>query len=170
MNQFIDQEPEEAKRPTILLVAAILSLLNMAFSLMQNFSAFARGPLNSEELEKSKVQITKSINQFRDVDGMETMEDMLREMIHMTEVLNANFTVNVLSGIVIVLLGVAGVIMMLKGKKLGFHAYIIYSFLTSVQIYFFLSPSLLTNSMVIVSLLLSGIFVFLYSRALSWMK
>jgi len=170
MNQFIDQEPEEAKRPTILLVAAILSCINIAISLMQNLMAFARGPLNADELEQNKVQLTKSINQFRDMEGMEQMEDMFREMIHMTEVLNANHTLNVLSGILFILLGLAGVIMMLKGKKLGFHMYIFYSFLASVQIYFFMSPSFLTNAMVIFNLIISGVFVFLYSKSLDWLK
>ena len=169
MSDLIDDELK-VNRPNSIVVLAVLSLLNMGYNLITSFIAMARGPLNSEELQSARVEYTKSINSFADVEGGEMMQSLMREMIAMTETLNAHYMMNIATSIIFVLVGVAGVILMLRQKKIGFHAYIIYSFLISVQIYFFMKPSLLTNSMVIMNLLISALFIFQYSRSLKWMK
>lgn len=170
MSEVLEQEERRQKRPVFLTVIAILSLINIGWSLLNNIFSLIGGPMNAEELEEAKVEMTKSINQVRGTEGMEWFEDFMRSIIEMIESTNANHTMNVLTGLLILLIGLVGVIFMLKGRKLGFHVYIIYSFLASVQIYLFVSPSLLSNTIVIMSLFLSGIFVLLYGLNLKWMK
>lgn len=167
--ELVDNHNEQP-RPMALLVTAILSYVGMGYSLLQNLISWMRGPLNEQELEQLEVEFSKSMNQAGSLDGGDVVKDLLAEMEMMTATLNNHHTLNVMTGIVFILLGLAGVTLMLKQRKIGFHMYIIYSFLASVQIYFFLKPSLLTNTMVILSLIISAIFILLYSRSLKWMK
>jgi hypothetical protein len=67
-------------------------------------------------------------------------------------------------------IGVASVILMLKRNKLGFHLYISYSILGSGHMYLFASPSIIPTPLIVISLLISGLFIFFYSRFLSWMN
>lgn len=170
MSEVLEQEERRQKRPVFLTVIAILSLIKIGWSLLVNFFSLIGGPMNEDELEQAKVEMTQSLNQVRGAEGMEWFEDFIRSGIDMLESMNVNHTMNVLTGLLILLIGLVGVIFMLKGRKLGFHVYIIYSFLASVQIYLFVSPSLLSNMIVIFSLFLSGIFVLLYGLNLKWMK
>ncbi|MBC9812888.1 hypothetical protein H9Y05_10440 [Crocinitomicaceae bacterium CZZ-1] len=170
MSEVLEQEERRQKRPVFLTVIGILSLINIGWSLLTNFFSLIGGPMNEEELEEAKIEMTKSINQVRGTEGMEWFEDFMRSIIDMMESTNTHHTMNVLTGILILLIGLVGVIFMLKGRKLGFHIYIVYSFLAAVQIYLFIAPSLLSNMIVIISLFLSGIFVLLYGLNLKWMK
>jgi hypothetical protein len=69
----------------------------------------------------------------------------------------------------VLLIGLLGALMMWQAKKLGFHLYIGYSLLAIIQIYFFVSPSDVPSFVVIWGLLMSVLFVFMYSRNLKWM-
>lgn len=170
MSEVLEQEDRREKRPVFLTVLGILSFVNIGWSLISNLFSLFRGPMNEDEMELYKVQVTKSINEIKGTGGMEWFEDLMRSTIDMVESTNAHHTMNVLSGMLILLIGLAGVVFMLKGRKIGFHVYIIYSFIASVQIYLFVAPSLLSNAIVIMGLLLSGIFVLLYGLNLKWMR
>lgn len=171
MSRIIDEENEiKEKRPILLIVLVVLSLINITWSLFNNIVSLFRGPLNSEQLEESKIEITKSINQIRDGGGMDWLEDFLRNTINMIEVTNANHLLNVLSSSFILLIGLAGVIFMFRRKEIGFHGYIIYSLLASIQIYLFVPPNSLSNLICIVSVVTSGVFVLLYGLNLKWIR
>jgi hypothetical protein len=170
MSEILEQEKPSDKRPVFLTVMGIISLVYMGWSILSSIFSLFRGPMSEDQMEQYKVEITKSINQTKGVDGMELFEEMMRSTMNMVESMNANHYMNLLSSILILVVGVVGVIFMLRRRKLGFHLYIMYSFLTSIQIYLFVAPSTLSNAIVIVSLLFSGIFVLLYGLNLKWMK
>jgi len=67
-------------------------------------------------------------------------------------------------------IGVAGVILMLKRIKLGFHLYITYSILGIGHLYLFAAPNIIPTPLIVISLFFSGLFIFLYSRFLPWMN
>lgn len=169
MSEILENE-QQKKRPTMLVVLAILSFLNIGWSLISNISSLINGPLNEADMESTKVQMTKGLNDVKGQEGMEWIEEYIRGAMDMVEATNAHHAASVLSGIFILLAGIAGVAFMLKGRKIGFHIYIIYSFLAAAQVYLFVSPSLFTNTMVIVSIVISVIFVLLYAQNLKWMK
>lgn len=169
MTELVENNENNDKRPTMLMVVSIMSLVHMAWSLLKNIQSFFSGPMNKDEIESYKVEVTKSINSIQDV-SITWLEDLLRSTIEMVESVNAHHTLNVLTGIFILFIGIAGVLLMFNRRKVGFHTYIIYSFLASVQVYLFVSPSLLSNMLVIFSLIISGIFVLLYGLNLKWMK
>lgn len=169
MNDFLDSDEERDRRPVFLTVVGILSLVNISWSLIQNITSFLSGPLTEEGMEAYRLEMAKSLSAVQDT-GAVWAEDLIQSAMNMAESINVNHTMNLLSSTVILIIGLAAVIMMLKGKKIGFHGYIIYSFLASVQIYLFVTPSLLPNIMVIFSLLASGLFILFYGLNLKWMK
>lgn len=170
MSEILEQGEKQEKRPVFLTVLVILSFINIGWSILSNIFSLIGGPMNEEQLEQAKVEMTKSINQVKGNEGMQWFEDFMRSAIEMIESTNANHTMNVLTGLLILAIGLTGIIFMMRGRKLGFHVYIIYSFFASVQVYLFVSPSLMSNAIVIFSLFLSGIFVLLYGLNLKWMK
>lgn len=170
MSEILEQDERPEKRPVFLTVLGILSFINIGWSIISNLISLGRGPMGEDEMDEFRVQITKSINEVKSAGGMDWLEDFMRSIISMVESTNASHTLNVLTGLLILLIGLFGVIFMFKGRRLGFHIYIIYSFLASVQIYLFVAPSLLSNTIVVVSLFISGIFVLLYGLNLKWMK
>lgn len=170
MSEILEQEKPNEKRPVLLTVMGIISLVYMGWSILSSMFSMIGGPMSEDELQQYKIEVTKSINQTKGVDGMELFEEMMRSTMNMVESMNAHHYMNLLSNLLILVVGVIGVVFMLRRRKLGFHFYIMYSFLASIQIYLFVSPSMLSNTIVIVSLLFSGIFVLLYGMNLKWMK
>ncbi len=170
MNQILENNGPKEQRPTMVLVLAILSFIYIGYSLLGNISAIFNGPMSDEELHREKVQITKGINELQEVEGVGVFKTFVRGSIEVLEKMQSNHNLMIYTGIFIVLVGFGGVFLMLKGKKIGFHTYIIYSILSSIQIYLILNPSLFSNSIVVFNLFISGIFVLLYGLNLKWMK
>ncbi|MCO5259650.1 MAG: hypothetical protein M9916_05855 [Crocinitomicaceae bacterium] len=169
MTDNIDNYEERDRKPPFLVVIAVLSLVNIAWSLINNVSALFRGPMSPDEIDDYKIEISKSISSVQD-EGIGWAEGILNSAMNMIESINIHHTLNLVTSTIILLIGAAAVLMMLRGRKIGFHGYIIYSFLASTQIYLFVAPSILSNAIVIFSLLASGLFVLLYGLNLKWMK
>ena len=66
--------------------------------------------------------------------------------------------------------GLAGAIWMFKGKKIGFHLYIIYSLISLGSMYIFIPFSEVPSYSILFNGLFSGLFIWMYSRNLSWLK
>jgi hypothetical protein len=67
-------------------------------------------------------------------------------------------------------LGLTGVILMYKRKKLGFHFYIIYSLGLVVLPYLFNPITGIPTILTVVGILYGAFWVFLYSRNLQWLQ
>jgi hypothetical protein len=72
--------------------------------------------------------------------------------------------------IIWVVIGAFGAFQMWNGKKLGFHIYIIYSLLEIAQMYLFTSASNIPMLVIVYYIIISGIFIILYSRNLKELK
>jgi hypothetical protein len=96
--------------------------------------------------------------------------DVIKRIQLMTEAMYANFTAYNAVSVLVAMVGIAAAALMLKGKKLGFHVYIGYSFLYVLQGYLFVSAAVIPSFIIIVNLLIAGLFVLLYSRNLSWLN
>ena len=102
--------------------------------------------------------------------GSSYFGDSVRKMIVMTENINENFLmVNVVT-IISLVFGFFGVFKMFKGFKIGFHFYIVYSLISIGMIYLFVDVAYVPSMVLYWNLFISGLFVLLYSRNLSWMK
>lgn len=157
------------KRPVFLLVLCILTFINTGFSFLGAIASLISGPLSSDKLIEAKVEMAQQAGQMKDV-GFDGVAGILDKIYKITEATNRNFYLVNLTNILIVLIGALGAFLMLQGKKLGFHAYIIYCLLASSQLYFFVSAKDIPTFLIVFMLAFSGIWIFLYSRNLKWMK
>jgi hypothetical protein len=156
-------------RPTLLKVLCILSWVYTGLSFIVTLGAFFQGPLNDEEMTFQKVELAKSTAEMRDVK-MDFLADTFDQLQRMSEATNSNFYASSIITLSVILLGILGVYLMWQGKRTGFHLYIVYNLMTIAQLYIFISPSDIPTFMVVFNLIFSGLFIFLYSRNMDWLK
>lgn len=164
-------EPQEApvKRPTLLTVLCILSFIVVGFGLLGVLLSLAGGEPTPETIEKSYNQMMQTASDNRD-QNLVFVADMFEQMAEVTSYQQNNYWLVLLVNAVTSGTGFAGVFMMFKGRKLGFHLYIIYSLLSFGGIFLIMPPHIDPLSSAIMSLILSGVFVFLYALNLKWMN
>jgi hypothetical protein len=83
---------------------------------------------------------------------------------------NANFYTDKLLNLGIYSLGFVGVVSMLKGRKLGFHLYIIYNILSLFSIYASAPIDQVPTFYLGFFGVIAAVFVFLYNLNLKWLK
>ena len=165
----LENNQEEEKRPTFLLVLCILTFVNTGFTILGGISSIISGPPSKEEIKAANVELAKSIEQLEKV-SLDYWVDVIKRIQLMTEAMYANFVAYNAVSILVAIAGVAAAFLMLKGKKLGFHVYICYSFLYVLQGYLFVSAAVIPSFIIIINLLIAGVFVLLYSRNLNWLN
>lgn len=171
MTDFNDamEQPESTNRPRGLHTLCILTFVYTGLGFISNIGRFFGGPESTEKMEEQRIQSQKTIELFTE-NGMNYFAELLDKLSKMADALNFHFYENAVVSLFHVLLGAAAAYLVFKGRKLGFHLYIIYSLLSVAQLYLFVSPSIVPFTVVLFDLLFSGIFVFLYSRHLHWLK
>jgi hypothetical protein len=166
MSGLIDSEKEmQQSRPKGLTVLCVLTFISTGFSLLTELFNLFKGPMNKEQLNESKVEMSKAIDEMRSLN-MDAIAEMFEKLQRITEVLNAQFYFATLTTIVVLSIGLLAAFFMWQGKKAGFHLYIVYSLLVAVQLYLFVSPSTIPTAILVWNILISGLFVLLYSRHL----
>lgn len=168
-NDELDRIDEEKPRPGFLTVLCVLSFISTGLSLLFSLINFVSGPQSEEQMLQAKVQMAQSVSELRKM-GMDGMVDMFNKLQLMSEEVNNNFYLSGVITLIVTVLGIFAVVKMWKGLKQGFHLYIVYSLLSVAGLYFYVSPSNIPSVVIIVNLILSGIFVLMYSRNLKWMK
>jgi uncharacterized membrane protein (DUF106 family) len=168
--QEIDQLGlQEAKRPTFLKVLCILSFISIGFSTISSVGSLIGGPEDKEAMIEQKAEMMEATSELRE-NGMNALAEIMEQIQRMSESLNDHFYAMTLVSLLIVIIGFFGVFFMWKGKRIGFHLYIVYNLVGLGNLYLFVSPSDVPTFAVIWSLLLSTVFILLYSRNLHWMK
>jgi hypothetical protein len=165
----IDRAPEKEPRPSFLTVLCILSFISIGLALSSGFMGLISGPMSEDMILEQKKQWAKMSDELRSV-GADGFVQILDQFSRMLDSLAANHYGNTIATILVHLIGIIGVIFMWQGRKNGFHLYIVYSILSILQLYLFVSPADIPTIMVVVNLLISGLFIFLYSRNLKWMS
>lgn len=161
---------ENEPRPRFLTVLCILTFIATGMSLVAGlFNLLITGKQSEEEMLNAKIAMTESISQLREM-GMTGLVDMMEKFERMSVQINDNFYLVAVIGLVTAGLGLFGAIKMWKGFKIGFHVYIIYNLITIGGVYTYVSPENVPSIVVIINLILSGIFIFMYSRNLKWLK
>ncbi len=162
-------EEQTAKRPTGLVVTCVLSGINIVLAAMGSLMSIAHGPLSSMELKEAKLDEIETIKGFEE-NGMADMADLMERIGKLTEILNEHVVLMSTITFIATVLGGIGVYFMFQGRKQGFQFYIIYSLLAIFVQYFFASASDIPTVLTLTNCLISGLFIFIYSRFLSWMK
>lgn len=168
MTEIVEYD-ENQERPNLLLVLAILSFVSIGFAILGNLWSITGGPMTEAELIEQSVEMAQSKTQMRDAGmySFVTFFDKLEGMIIDT---NEHFYFSKMIAFITDFIGLFGVIFMLRRRKLGFHLYIVYSLLALGGMYLYVSPENVHISLPIVSIIFTGIFVYLYSRTLHWMR
>lgn len=160
---------EEQKRPAFLTVLVVLSFISIGISLISGIFGLISGKQSDEVMLVQSVQMAEARSELRKA-GLESWTGIYDQIEAMGQQANDSFYLAAFLGMIVSLIGFYGVFMMMKGKKIGFHVYIIYSLLSMGIIYVYISPANVPTILTIVSAIFSGLFIFLYSRNLHWMN
>ena len=166
----IDNINQEEPRPRFLTVLCILTFIATGLSLVTGlFNLLVTGRQSEEQMINAKVAMSESINEMRDM-GMTSFVDLMEKIQRMSVEVNDNFYFAGIFGLVLTVIGLYSAIRMWKGSKLGFHIYIVYNLLAIGGIYLYVSAANIPTVFVVFNVVLSGIFILMYSRNLTWMK
>ena len=166
--EHMENIDENNKRPRFLLVLCILTISNSGLTLIQGLLSLVSGKPSESEIIAANVQISKSIDLLKE-QKMDYWIDVIKKVQIMTEGMYQNFTAYISASILIAICGLASAILMLIGKKIGFHAYIIYCFLWVLQSYLFVAPQNVPSVLVLFNVLFCIGFILMYSRNLKWL-
>lgn len=162
----MDRQP---KRPVFLTVLGVLSLITIGFGILSSVLGLLSGPMSAADLEATLAGSAQSAQQLQEMGESEWAETIFKIM-QLAVYTNANFYTDKLLNLGIYSLGFVGVVSMLKGRKLGFHLYIIYNILSLFSIYASAPIDQVPTFYLGLFGVIAAIFVFLYSRNLKWLK
>lgn len=165
-NQEFNQQQE--KRPTFLTVLSVFSFISIGFGLLGTLLGLISGKMSSEQMEQVKIEAARQVESLQST-GMEDFSQLFEQIFRINEYINNNFYVHNLVSLLSLLVGLFGVLFMLRAQKKGFHMYIIYNILNLLLVYVSVPANEVPSFMTISNLIFSGLFVFLYSRNLKWM-
>jgi ABC-type multidrug transport system fused ATPase/permease subunit len=163
------EEQSGVKRPTGLWVLFVLTSISTSLGILQSFTNILSGAPNASQIKKMKLEMAKSMKAAKELDSSFLIE-LIEKMEKITASTIENFVFFNSISLVFYALGLAAAIYMFRGLKIGFHMYIIYSFLTLIQYYFIISPSDVPIMLLVANGMVSLLFIFLYSRYLNWMQ
>lgn len=159
---------EEKKRPTLLTVLVVLSLMVIANGLFSNLLGLLAGPLSSDQVQEMVDSNMGQVNQLYEM-GQPYWGDTTLKILNMITYTNANFMMDRMINIVGYSIGLFGVLNMLRGVKLGFHFYIIYNLIALFGIYASVPVSEIPGFYFGFFGVISLLFIYLYSKTLPWM-
>lgn len=171
MSELVDhQEFQPTRKPTFLVVLAVLSFITITLNFFQYLVSLISGPMNQEAWELYEASLYESVGQMNDL-GMTGLAAMVEQVIQMSYITNFDyFVLNNLLQLLALLIGAVGVFMMLRLKKIGFHLYVIYSLLPVVIMYLLFPTEIIATFVVLSTLVISAIFCVLYALNLKHMK
>ena len=163
-----ENSEQPTKAPIFLFVLVILTLLYTGFFLLLRTLSIVVGKPSEKEILASKETMQIPIVKLSQHE-MDYFIDVFQKFEAIQDSIFANFLMFNLLEIFIAGIGAASAFMMLKRMKLGFHAYIIYSFLSILSVYAFVAPVNVPSIFILINTIFAGLFVFLYSRNLKWL-
>ena len=170
--EYQEQDIEAApvsNRPNFLLVLVILSSINIGIATMGALSGMLGAKPDKAMIKNAKLDFANMREQLEKANG-EDFIYLVDQMESVTDNMFKHFKQYKSFQFLILVLGLTGVIFMYRGKKLGFHFYILYSLGLVLLPYFFNPITGIPTILTIVGIIYGGIWVFMYSRNLHWLK
>lgn len=168
--ETIESNDIREKRPTFLTVLCILTLVNVGLALLGEISFAASGPWDQSDFKAHEIEYAKQKAEISKQKLPEFFNEIMESAYQLEIDMHNNFYLVVIVSFAMYLIGLFGAIFMLQGRKLGFHLYIIYSLISVGSVYTYSRPENVHVSMIVMGLIFSGIFIFMYSRNLKWLK
>lgn len=171
MNELVDYEYGDLKpkRPTFLKVLCILSYISLGFAGIGLIITLLNGKPNPSEVEKGHTELIKMANELRG-QKQTWLAGMLEQTADLATYQQANYWPLVGINAIVVLTGFLGVSYMWRGRKVGFHFYIIYCLISAGGLYLIAPANVIPAFTTISGLFVSGIFVLLYGLNLKHLK
>jgi hypothetical protein len=170
MSDFVPvNDIQPAPRPGFLKVLCILSFISLGFGAISSLTSLLNGPQSDDAMLEMKEQLSESIDQMRE-QGSHGFADFFLQLQGLLVDTNDHHALSTGIGVFIVGLGFFSVIRMWNGQRLGFYLYIAYSLASIFSMYLYVSSDHIPTAVPIFGLVISGIFIFMYSRNLHWMK
>ncbi|TNE53064.1 MAG: hypothetical protein EP338_13575 [Bacteroidetes bacterium] len=164
-----DMSQAPRKRPIFLRILAILSFVYVSLGLVANLGALFQGPFSPEEIDEIQADSYESIDQLREM-GYSDLSDVMESSLRIEQYVNDNIYEHSLLSVLVLLFGFYGVYLMFRGRRRGFHIYIIYSIMSAVLVYVSVPIGDVPLAFTLISLGISALFVWMYSRNMHYMK
>lgn len=165
----IDTIQERMKRPVFLTVLCILTFVSTGYGILSGILIGISGKPSTEFIQEQQVKTAIMADEFRST-GFLYFADVMDKLGRMQTQVFENNSLHAAVTVVVSIVGLFGAWLMFKGRKLGFHFYIMYSIASVAAIYLIASAVNISSFYVIVNLVFAGIFVFMYSRNLKWLR
>lgn len=149
--------------PKGLRIVGVLTLINLGFAGFSSFLGMFSRPLSPEQMENYLALNVQQIKLMQE-QGFGGMADSMQKVIHVLEYTNENHYLHHLLNLMVCACGIIGVVMMWKGKRWGFHAYIISSLLKLASFYLFIPIAEVPGILLTYYAFTTLIFVLLYRR------
>jgi len=157
------------KRPVFLTVLCILTLVSCGFSFFGLLINLMQGPASIEALEAAETALLQVANDAR-AQNMGAAAEMMEKVAAFGFYTNEKFYTVLSMNALSTGLGLGGAILMLRRRKIGFHSYILYNIVAIVTIYMAVPVKEVPAILTIVNVIISAIFIFMYSRNLKWLR
>jgi hypothetical protein len=166
MNQEVQ---ENKKRPVLLTVLCILSFIVVGFGVLGVLFSLIGGKPSAEEIESTYNLSIQAASDMRD-QKIIWLAEILEQGADLVAYQQHRYWSVLMINALTMITGFVGVLFMFKGRKLGFHLYIIYNLLSIGGTFLIVPSHMVPMASVIMNLILSGLFIFLYSLNLKWMN
>jgi hypothetical protein len=150
-----------------LLILCRLSLVSVILSLLSSVSNLLKGPDTVEQLERQFIGISKAMDAFGNSPEVAFFKENLYQRML---IINSSYSKFWAFSLITQIVGLFGVLLMLRLNKNGFHFYICYSILTISFTYFIVPLKLVMPLEIVFNALFTGFWVFLYARQLKRMN
>lgn len=165
----IEKNEQPWKPPVFLRVLSVFSLIAIVSGLLSSVLGAFSGPLSPGEIDTFLASNMAGVNQLNAM-GETGWAETTSKILHLVKYTNDNFYMDRLINIGAYSIGLAGVIFMLRGRKLGFHLYIIYNLVALVSIYASAPAYAVPPFYFILFGFISLVFIFMYSRNLKYLN
>jgi hypothetical protein len=165
----IENQKEPIKRPVFLVVLSVFSLISISSGLLSSILGLISGPMQDYQVDEIIGQNMAGVTQLQEMGEVYWSEITLK-ILNLIKYTNENFYMDRLINFGAYAIGLNGVIFMLKGRKLGFHLYIVYNLIALISIYASAPASEIPSFYFILFGIISSVFIFMFSRNLKFMK
>jgi hypothetical protein len=161
----IENQKEPIKRPVFLVVLSVFSLISISSGLLSSILGLISGPMQDYQVDEIIGQNMAGVTQLQEMGEVYWSEITLK-ILNLIKYTNENFYMDRLINFGAYAIGLNGVIFMLKGRKLGFHLYIVYNLIALISIYASAPASEIPSFYFILFGIISSVFIFMFSRNL----
>ncbi len=151
-------EQTNPKRPVFLSVLCILTFIATGFGFLGLLLNLMIGKQSDSEIELANAQMVQLSNDMHS-QGMDWLADAIQQASVIAAYYQTNFYAFQFIQLLCLACGLVGAIWMFKGRKIGFHLYIIYNLISLGSIYLFVPVSEVPAYSIVVNGLFSGLFI-----------